>query len=321
MNITQETRAVIDIGSSAIKYGVYDFSGESPVLIAERDPIATSLGRNLNEGNPLPEGPRDATLAAAQLFHQEITEMGARLTLVCATEAVRRASDQEEFLQQLRNIFGESPKIVCISAEKEVAWGLTSALTTLSLDANKRTLFIDPGGSSNDISMLFKDEMKWMSLPFGMNDLLAEIPADEANSTLNLHGVDHLRLFLRQRYDDLMELIAGYSIEELVGTSGAALAVAAVKAKVKVDSRFERIQGAHGLRITKDEISAMVEEMSPLTAAQRRTSHPCLSPTRSTIFVHGALIYEVLLDLLKLDSMVVNGFGMKLGGLIEIAKP
>ncbi len=309
--------AVIDIGSSAIKYGIYDFSSIPPSLVAEGDPISTSLGRGMKAGDPLPSSARAATLNCARRFVSEIQEWDATLTLVCATEAVRRASDKDDFMAELRQIFGPVPKICCITGEQEVAWGLLSAKATLDLDLHLKRLFIDPGGSSNDIAYGPEGHEKWISLPFGMNDLLAAVGIENNDARLSTTEIGTLRHFLCRRYDDILGLIDGDVVGEIIGTSGAALAIGAVKSKVAINSRTARVRGAHGIMVSQDDLEKMVAEMAPLSAQERRRLHPSLSPTRALIFIHGALIYQVLLEVLEKESFRVNGFGMKLGGLIE----
>ncbi|MFT7619713.1 MAG: exopolyphosphatase/guanosine-5'-triphosphate,3'-diphosphate pyrophosphatase [Planctomycetota bacterium] len=314
-------RAVIDIGSSAIKFGVYDFSGDKPQLITEGDPVATSLGKGLQQGGTLNPKARQASMDALRRFAAEIESLGADLTLVCATEAVRRAADQQEFLAQVREILGSQPDIRCIQAETEVEWGLLSARSSLTLDESRTRLFIDPGGSSNDFALTGNFEDEWTSLPFGMNDLLAQVPVSEEKSSLSPDDLAKLRAFLNQRYDDLLDFLGTRKPDEIVGTSGAALSLGAVKAKVARDSRVDRILGAHGILVGLAEIKEMVSTMAPLNAKERRQAHACLSPTRSLIFVHGCLIYEVLLARLGRDSFQINGLGMKLGGLIAQDSP
>ncbi|MCA9321192.1 MAG: hypothetical protein KDB53_10675, partial [Planctomycetes bacterium] len=64
-------------------------------------------------------------------------------------------------------------------------------------------------------------------------------------------------------------------------------------------------------------IRELITELAPLSAAKRRQRHPCLGLTRSAIMVQGALSYATLLEELGLSDLRVNGYGAKLGGLLE----
>ena len=310
-------KAVIDVGSSSIKYAVYDLRTAKPVLIKEGDPITTSLGRGLMPGGSLsPEAWRHS-LDAVETFVTEIKALGAEVDLVVATEALRKTSDQACFLADLQTLIGGHADIRCISAEEEARWGLRSAETMLKLNDQPR-LFIDPGGSSNDFAFTSPITTGFHTIPFGMNDLLKIVAVSEEAGRLAEDDCRRLGDFMQIQYGtDLKSFLGSERPSEVVGTSGAAIALAAVQAGLRQPDRQSRLLAAHDRRLGRQEIAEMIKKMSPLSPAERRQQWPCLGPKRSIIFVHGAMIYLTLLDSLGLSEVRVNGFGMKLGGLLE----
>ncbi|MCB9833030.1 MAG: hypothetical protein H6807_11205 [Planctomycetes bacterium] len=311
-------RAVIDVGSSAVKFAIYDLSARRPRLVQEGDPVTTTLGCGLLPGGPLEPEARRRTIACILDFRDRIAAAGAELDLIAGTAALRKTGERGEFVRELRRLLGPGPEIRVISAEEEARWARLSARTMLDLDAEPR-LLVDPGGSSNDFALLEGETFSTATLSFGMNDLLAIARVSEEEARVDDEARARLLDFLRDRYAELGEFLgSGPAPRELIGTSGAAIALGAVHRGVDRPDRQSRLLASHDHRLSIADIRTMAAELAPLQAAERRRRHPCLAPTRSQIFVHGALIYVALLEALGLEELRINGYGMKLGGLIAL---
>ncbi|MEE9391038.1 MAG: hypothetical protein V3W41_00875 [Planctomycetota bacterium] len=322
--MTKSRRAVIDVGSSTAKFAIYDWSLGKAQVYLESDDVATGLGKGLKVGGKLPAEGKRATLAAISDFVARIESAGASLDLLAATEAVRRAADGEVFLDELRARLGEATDVRCIDAETEAKWALRSAQESLELP-ERPLLSIDTGGSSHDFAMLDSNPGRggaddWVSLPFGMIQLMEIAPPQAAAGRLGAQQVDDLSTFLRREFHKLRVCMKrGRGLpQRIVGTSGAILSLATVDAELGPSSKQERARLVHGRIIQRLTIDSMIAVAAEMSAAERRLMMPSLTELRAPIFVHGALIYRELLEVMELDEVTVNARGMKLGGLHEL---
>lgn len=315
MSASFPRHAVIDVGSSTLKFAIYDRSPEGFLLVRESDPTPTSLGRGLVPGGPLDPEARRASLEALARMKDEIDAAEARLSLIVATEAVRQTGEREDFVAAMQEVLDTDTPVRVITGEVEARWALRSAEIGLGLTAP--LISVDPGGSSTDCAWLSADgQSRALSLRLGMNPLMAAAAPEGDAGRLTPADVEAIRKVLTNglrplaAWDDL-------AAATLVGTSGAALALGTVSRGLPAGSREERARGAHGHRVSRAEIETWIREEAPRTAAERRERHPSLTPLRSQIFVHGALLWEALLAQTGQNELIVNGWGMKLGGLAE----
>ncbi len=315
---------VIDVGSSAVKAALFEIDRATPPrFLDESDPVATGLGRGLARGKLLDPDAVERSLDAIQSFHARIRELGGRLRLVMATEALRLARDREVFLRRAERRVGVPVPVRCIDARMEARYAFLSARAALPHLA-PGTLIVDPGGSSLDLCRSASgrlEDLRSLSLPFGMNHLMAVAPPERSGGRLDSHDVARLRACAGRA---LRPLSAWLEEQDAVGspvvaTSGAALAAAGVRRGLKRSARVERIPASHDARLTTDDLERMAEECRDLDADGRRALHPCLSRSRSPIFVHGTLALREVLRAAGAPSCRVNAYGMKLGALVEAA--
>jgi exopolyphosphatase / guanosine-5'-triphosphate,3'-diphosphate pyrophosphatase len=326
MSAPRERLAAVDIGSSAIKYAVYDVStsGTPPILVREANPVTTALGRGLELSRPLPEAARRKTLDALARFAREIGELDAEVAVVIATQAVRIAGDGAAFMDEVRALFAPGVAVRVISNEEEARLSYVSACAALPAFSGP-TLNLDPGGSSIDFAYSAfgsaageRTPSRYLSLHFGMNKLAAIAPPERDDGRMSLAETVELATFLRHGYAELASLWLEMPRPlRLIATSGALIAIAAAAHGVTAKDRQARSMATHGTRVTRGDLERLIDETRGLTSAERRARHPAVSDSRAPIFVHGCLVYLELLRALGLEEVLVNGYGLKYGALID----
>ena len=315
----RRTLAAVDIGSSSIKYALYDVAGDGapPLLLHETDPVATHLGKGLTPGAPLPAEARARTLDVLRAFRADIDARGGRTGIVVATQAVRIAADRASFLAAVRDVFGSHTPVGTISGEDEARLSFLSVATTLG-PFHGPILNLDPGGSSNDLAYgRGETAERVLSIPFGMNHLVQVSDPETSDGRIDAESMTRLEDFVREKFAPVRDLVADrHPPRALTATSGAVIAVANVWKSVSLSARHERSMAAHGVAVPLAAVRAVARAAAPLTTAERRRLWPCLSSARAPIFVHGCVVYAVLLEVLGLDAVWVNGYGLKFGVLM-----
>lgn len=317
MNSRTTRLAAVDIGSSAIKYAIYDVGiGVRPKLFFEADPITTALGRGLSPGKPLPAKARRETLDVLADFSRRIAEAGAVVGTAVATQAVRIAGDRDDFVAEAGRILGSRVRV--ITNEDEARMSFLSAWASLG-PFQGPIVNLDPGGSSNDFA--YGDgaiPSANVSLEFGMNHLVEIADPDGTSGRVSPGDIDRLMRFLAENYKTVSDRLAHLPRPTaFVATSGAVIAVANVADEFKEKPRHLRSAAAHGKRIDRFTLDRIIREAAPMTTDERLRRWSCLSTSRAPIFVHGCLVYRALLDVFSLDAVIVNGMGLKFGALLE----
>lgn len=318
-NTSPRRLAAIDIGSSAIKFAVYEIaSNAAPRLIHEANPVTTSLGKGLVAGAPLRDPARSLTLETLRDFRRQIAAMDAGVGVCVATQAVRIASDREAFIREVKEIFGEGAPVRVISNADEARLSWISAHASLG-PFLWPMINLDPGGSSNDFAFGTGPEPGgYVSLEFGMNHLTDLVDPEETAGVIDRSGVARLSDYLAGHYAAVEEALRDRpAIRGFIATSGAIIAIANVADGVRATSRHERSMAAHGRLIDRQTLDRVIEETAPLTSDERRRRHPCLSASRAPIFIHGCLVYRTLIKILDVPGVLTNGFGLKFGALID----
>jgi exopolyphosphatase/guanosine-5'-triphosphate,3'-diphosphate pyrophosphatase len=77
-------------------------------------------------------------------------------------------------------------------------------------------------------------------------------------------------------------------------------------------------QPIHGVEVSSSEIEEILQRLSAMGSEQRRQV-PGLRPERADIIVAGVAVAAELLDRLNRASVLVNGYGLREGLLLEMA--
>ncbi len=117
--MTENLRAVIDIGSNAIRFVVYDGAERAPTPIYN-EKASISLGKAVGEHGLIPQNLVAEATKALTRFAKLCEAMGVVHRITIATAAVRDAVNGQEFLSDARLIV---PEIQLLTGDEEAAAG------------------------------------------------------------------------------------------------------------------------------------------------------------------------------------------------------
>jgi exopolyphosphatase/guanosine-5'-triphosphate,3'-diphosphate pyrophosphatase len=141
--------AIVDIGSNSVKVLVAKMQHD---VIEEihMDAETTSLARNIVQTGKLSDEAMLATLAALERFQSKIAELKVTRIKVVGTAAMREASNTQEFVEKIKEIFPSSVEIITGIEEARIA--LQGAMTARPDNlAEADCLFADLGGASTEV--------------------------------------------------------------------------------------------------------------------------------------------------------------------------
>jgi len=154
-------RAVIDIGSNAIRLVVYGGPPRAPMLIYN-EKARIALGDSVSKSGRIEDAVMDAAIAALVRFDALTQAMQVAERQIIATEATRRASNGADFVARAANA---GITIDVISGEEE---GRASALGVVCDMPWAEGYVADQGGGSLELAMVENTiPQQPVSMPFG----------------------------------------------------------------------------------------------------------------------------------------------------------
>lgn len=284
--------AVIDIGTNSTNLLVADARG----VELDRRVTVTRLGRDLAASGRLADESIRVTLDCLAGYRAVIDTLGATLVRVAATEACRRATNANDFLDAAAEVLGLRPQIIDGAEEGRLAYrGATASLGS----APGTTLVIDIGGGSTEV-MLGDGELRAaLSFPIGAvtvteTELHRDPPRPEELTNAIGLAADYADDLIRQHPEVL-------AVDRVIGVAGTIVTVAAVELGLH---SFDR--GAlHGLVLPREAIEDVFRTLATESLDDRR-HNPGLPADRADVIVGGCCILVGLLRRLQVSHLTVS---------------
>ncbi len=281
--------AVIDIGSNSVRINVY-----SNGIVIFRGKINSRLGEGLNSSKVLLAEPKKRTFKALELLMENAKTLGCQKFFAFATEAVRRANDGKEFLDEIEQKIGL--KVELLSGDIEADIGLIGALS------NKDGAILDVGGASSELAVRQNGKKVYSkSLPVGAG-ILFDSFCDEKKPLENF----------------CQKMVKEYGvvpkIEKLVGIGGTATSIAYCLLNLSEYSP----EKTHEFYVSKNALKDLLERLQNLSVEDRILTFR-LSENRAKVIFSGATFVLEVLNYLSLDGYFVSEKD-NLDGYLEILK-
>lgn len=283
--------AAVDIGTHSCRLLIADMQNGQLVPV-HREIETTRLGQQMGSSGGYIGGIAMAkTCRALYNFRYRMGEFGVSSYRVVATDAVRRAANQEEFITLAQQ---ECKCLVeVISQEEEALLSYLGVKKGLGLDNNP--FVVDLGGGSTEF-ISDNGEQFILSIPIG------------AVESINLSTIE-----IAQALSPLQDKKEEFSNSPLVFVGGTATTLVAMKMALEV----YRPDLVHGQVLTRREIADLYNllELMPLDLRKRL---PGLQPERADIIPKGTLIVLLIIDVLGKDEIIVSESDLLEGVIWEI---
>jgi len=315
------TYAALDLGTNNCRLLVARPSGDGFQVVDAFSRIVR-LGEGLAASGRLSDPAMDRTLDALQICASKIRRRGVTRVRAVATEACRRATNCDDFLDQVRRKTGIELEI--ISQNEEAKLAVCGCAPLIDPDVPDILLF-DIGGGSTEICWLkvgpggdatagAPTEMSlfaWASVPIGVITLAERHGGSEidppAYDAMEAEMTEAVAAFgLRHR---VAESVAP-ARAQMLGTSGTVTTLAGVHQDLR---RYDRtaVDGSYLDMTTVREICRRITGMS----YAERAGHPCIGPERADLVIAGCAILSALCRLWPAERLRVADRGLREGML------
>ena len=267
--------AVIDIGSNSVRLLLR--ADESGKADAGNDAARPGCG-----GADAPAGTRASDGGSHRVCSARLArETGTEQVFAFATSAVRDARNPEALLEPVWEKYGVKIDILPGEVEAQLAY--------LGAADGKRACVVDIGGASTELVAGDREVQRAVSLQIGAVRLKDRFGLDRKTAEKELDA-----LFTDQR--SVFEI---WQDALFLGIGGTVTTLAAMEQRMAVYDP----QRINGFDLTRERVSAWVDELWPLPAERR--VYPGLQPQRADIIAHGALILERCLTVLDRPKVCV----------------
>ena len=293
--------AVIDIGTNTFHLIIADLSvAEVNVVYKTNVPVKLGEGR-LNDNIIIPEA-FERGINTLKDFSTTIASYEVDVVKATATSAVRNAKNKAEFTAAA--LAQASITIEVISGDEEAAYIFNGVKAAGVLQDT--SLIMDIGGGSTEFIICTPEQVLWKkSYDIGAARLLQAYFKSDPISTQDQHNILSR---LHEELTDLKQACAQYKPIALIGSAGAFETFAGLLNK-NLDVQ-NLTYAPINLKAYKDLAAMLV-----CSTHEERANLKGLIPLRVDLIVIATIITNYVLDMLKLESLYVCTYDLKMGVL------
>lgn len=266
---------IIDVGSNSVRLLLVD--GAKTLFKTNK---ITRLSENMGDELTLKTEMVDRTICAVSFFVNMAKNMGAEDIKIFATAAVRKAKNQQYFIDKIKKDTGYDLDVV--SGELEAKLGVLGALK------NEDGALIDIGGASTELAIKKNGEISYLkSIDIGAVNT-TEIGSNLLEKTLE---------FIREKINDFGD----ENIASLVGVGGTITSLASISLKLEIYDA-EKI---NGYELTVSEVESLVNKLFSMSIEERGKLKG-LQKERASIIASGSAILLCIMKKFNVNKIVVS---------------
>ncbi|SMD38365.1 exopolyphosphatase / guanosine-5'-triphosphate,3'-diphosphate pyrophosphatase [Reichenbachiella faecimaris] len=290
---------IIDIGTNTFHLLIADRARNMKILHKEK--VAVRLGKGGISNNIIQPDAMQRAVDTLTDFAQKMGNEVVDEILVSATSAVRNASNQQAFVDLVKEKIGL--KIHVLSGEEEAA--LIHKGVSEYIDFGDETgLIMDIGGGSIEFILANKHEVKWLkSYELGGQRLIDQFHQTDPIST---DEKSNLEKFLIENLREVFENCRAHQAAYLIGSSGSFDTLWDIHA---------RLPGALPMQqpiLYKDYFEEIYEELM-IKNREQRLKIPGMIPMRADMIVSASVAIKVVMEECQFDQIKVSPYALKEG--------
>ncbi|HET7376434.1 MAG TPA: Ppx/GppA family phosphatase, partial [Anaerolineae bacterium] len=298
--------AAIDVGSNAIRMAVGEVDDSWKVKAIDNIRIPVRLGQDVFTKGLLDEMAMQHTVDAFRRFKRVTKDFGVYRLQTVATSAMREASNSHLLANRICR--ASEIKVDIIDGDEEAR--LIHQAVTQALDIrNKRTLMIDIGGGSVEVTLSNGCNIIFSgSYNMGTVRLLKKLEtkgrSKQTFSQLVHESAESIRRRIQREIGDEKILVC-------VGTGGSVEEIGRLRQKLfKADS--DRL-------VTLIELEMLIERLSNMSIEERIRKYK-LRPDRADVILPAALVLHLIANQVHVKQIAIPNVGLKDGILLDIAQ-
>jgi exopolyphosphatase/guanosine-5'-triphosphate,3'-diphosphate pyrophosphatase len=303
--------AAIDLGTNNCRLLVAKPSSDG-FIVTDAFSRVVRLGEGLVETGRISNRAMDRAVAALSICADKLRRRNVTLARSVATEACRRASNGDKFIERVRRETGIALDV--ITAEEEARLAVLGCQILLEPGEGPALIF-DIGGGSTELVLVdttgsAPEIIDWLSVPWGVVSLTESEKFNAEDPLARAEAFASMRSRVADSFASFAERLPRLDQCDyrLLGTSGTVTTLASLHLKLPQYDR-KVIDGLIVPTESMREISTMLANASP----DERADIPCIGRERADLVVGGCAILESILDIWPAPRVGVADRGIREG--------
>ena len=271
--------AAIDLGTNSIRLLVARFAeGESELKELARDMVITRIGQGVDKTGQLSPQALGRTLRVLERYCRRARALGADRIHLCATSAVRDASNRGDLARAVQDLTGEPMEV--LSGEEEAALSFLGA--TKGLREPAPYLVLDIGGGSTEFVIGDREPAGAVSAQIGSVRLTERyLHADPPS----YEELEKLELAITSVLHQVEDRIPVHDAVTLLGVAGTCTTLQAIALGLP---EYDP-EAVHRSVLTREDAESVFRLLADMSTDERREI-PVMPPGREDVIVAGAAI-------------------------------
>ena len=297
--------SAIDVGSNAMRMVVGEVDEAGQVRSIENIRLPVRLGQDVFRKGYLEEKTIQQTEEVFLRFKQMAENFNVQQLRAVATSAAREAANSDLLVDRVFRTSGIEIKI--ISGEEEAQLIHAAVAHVLNLK-NKRTLLIDIGGGSIEVTLSTgRNIISTDSYDLGTVRLLEKLNGSKSRHPLG----DLVREYVEAARYRLEQDLGDEKVQICAGTGGNVEEIGRLRQKLfKAES--ERF-------VTLDELEKLIERLESMTYEERMRKLK-LRADRADVILPASIVLHLIARQAGVKQIMIPNVGLKDGILLEIAE-
>ena len=309
----RQAYAALDLGTNNCRLLIARPSGENFTVIDAFSRVVR-LGEGLAASGKLSDEAMERTVAALHVCAEKLRRRNVRLARSVATEACRRASNGEAFIERVQRETGIMLDI--ISAQEEARLAVLGCHVLLE-EGNGPAIIFDIGGGSTELVLVQPGEkvpriLDWLSVPWGVVSLTDMVDGTDESEDARLDRYVQMRRTVGRSFAEFAERIREHTFApdpiRLLGTSGTVTTLASLHLELP---QYDR-RAVDGLIVPSSAMRDISTRLSRMSASERKRL-PCIGDDRANLVIAGCAILESILDIWPAEQLGVADRGIREG--------
>lgn len=306
--------AVIDIGTNTFNLLIVENHYKQQITILENRKISVKLGKG---GISQKKIDREAFLRASKAikeFFDIICEQQVAYIHLIATEGVRIARNNQEFLSHIKAVY--NIPIEVISGDREAELIFEGVKQTIKL-ASQPVLILDIGGGSNELIIANNTGILWKkSFPLGVTRLFESF---NPSNPITYNEMEEIEEHIKSVLQPFFTEIKNYNIQLLVGASGAFENLPAMIDSTLPLVESETSKSPKTTALSVEKLEELIQILLGSTIEERRKMKG-LEKFRADVIVMAAIFLDIILKKTKITEVIVSPFALKEGMAYSLLK-
>lgn len=312
-NIQRRCYAALDLGTNNCRLLIAR-PARSGFYVVDAYSRIVRLGEGLLETGRLSDAAQDRAISALKACAEKLRRRQVWITRNVATEACRRASNGNEFVDRVFDATGIALDV--ISPEEEARLAVLGCQTLLDRKASNALVF-DIGGGSTEIILVEIDTrgheriVSWTSVPWGVVSLTETEAANFETAGEREAAFERMRARVREHLSGVHELLrptCAPDALQMLGTSGTITTLASLNLGLDHYDR-RRVDGCVVGAAALRDVSTRLSRMSH----SERAAQKCIGSERADLIVAGCAILDAILEMFPSETVCVADRGIREG--------